>query len=63
MCRALGIDGKEYGLDLTGEKVYIVNGKKISDENVMITGRIGVKKSAELPWRFYIKDNPFVSRK
>lgn len=63
LCRALGIDGKEYGLDLTGEKVYIVNGKKISDENVMITGRIGVKKSAELPWRFYIKDNPFVSRK
>ena len=63
LCRAFGINGKQYGLDLTGEKVYITNGKKIPDVNVVITNRIGIKKSAQLPWRFYIKDNPFVSKK
>ena len=25
--------------------------------------RIGIKKSKDFPWRFYIKDNPHVSKK
>jgi DNA-3-methyladenine glycosylase len=24
--------------------------------------RVGIKRSIELPWRFYIKDNPYVSK-
>jgi len=31
--------------------------------DVVTTTRIGIRKAADYPWRFYIKDNPFVSVK
>ena len=63
VCSAFNITKNEYGLDLTGGDVYILEGTKIRKENIVVTKRVGIKKSADLPWRFYIKDNPFVSRK
>jgi DNA-3-methyladenine glycosylase len=63
VCSAFGIDRKHYGLDLTGNDIYILKQPKINDENIVNTKRIGIKKSVDLPWRFYIKDNPYVSRK
>ncbi len=63
VCRAMAITKKQYGLDLTGDRVYILKQPKINSEKIEITERIGIKKSIELPWRFYIKYNPFVSRK
>lgn len=63
VCQAMAITRKHYGLDLTGNKIYILEQPKINSGKIIKTKRIGIKKSAELPWRFYIKDNPFVSRK
>jgi DNA-3-methyladenine glycosylase len=63
LCQAFGINRKEYGLDLTGDNVYLLDAPGIPDDQLVVTTRVGIKKSAELPWRFYIKDNPFVSRK
>ncbi len=63
ICQAFNIGRKENGISLLGDKIYIVNGEKIPGEQIIQTTRIGIKKSTELPWRFYIKDNPFVSRK
>ena len=63
ICSAFNITKNEYGLDLTGGDVYLIDGPKIKRENIVVTKRIGIKKSVDLPWRFYIKDNPFVSRK
>jgi DNA-3-methyladenine glycosylase len=63
LCQAFGINRKEYGLDLTGDEVYLLNAPGIPDSQTKVTTRIGIKKSADFPWRFYIKDNPFVSRK
>lgn len=37
--------------------------KKIADEDIICTHRIGISKSRELPLRFYIKDNQFISRR
>jgi DNA-3-methyladenine glycosylase len=63
VCRAFGIDREYYGEDLIDGRIYLLRQKRISADRIVTTTRIGIKKSAELNWRFYIKDNPFVSRK
>jgi DNA-3-methyladenine glycosylase len=63
VCGAFGIDRKHYGMDLTGNEIYLLNQPKISVDKIIITKRIGIKKSVDLPWRFYIKNNPYTSRK
>ncbi|MBI2409712.1 DNA-3-methyladenine glycosylase [Candidatus Kaiserbacteria bacterium] len=72
-CQAFGITGKENGLPLnelfgifeviepyesSSGMIYHTSMPKSA---IGISTRIGVKNGAELPWRFYIKDNPFVS--
>ncbi|MCX6149182.1 MAG: DNA-3-methyladenine glycosylase [Ignavibacteriales bacterium] len=63
ICKAFNISNKDNGIDLLGDEIYIQNAKKIREEKIVVTKRIGITKSTELLWRFYIKDNPFVSKK
>jgi DNA-3-methyladenine glycosylase len=63
VCQAFNITGEYYGEDLIKGRVYLLDQKKIPRKEIVQTTRIGIKKSTELNWRFYIKDNPFVSRK
>lgn len=63
VCQALKIDKKFYGIDLTGDKVFLADNEPVLEENIVTTHRIGIKKSLHFPWRFYIKNNPFVSKK
>lgn len=63
LCEALGIKREENGLDLTQEPIFLIDCEKIPKKNIVATTRIGIKKSIDLPWRFYIKDNLYVSRK
>jgi DNA-3-methyladenine glycosylase len=63
VCQAFGITGEYYGEDLVNGRVYLLKQRKIPEGSIVRTTRIGIKKSTELNWRFYIKDNPFVSRK
>ncbi len=63
VCQALSITKKHYGYDLTGDKIYLLNQPIIKPDDIVVTKRIGIKKSVDLPWRFYIKDNCYVSRK
>ncbi len=63
LCKAFNIDIGYNAIDLTGDEIFLLNQKKISVNKIVVTQRIGIKKSIHLPWRFYIKDNPYVSRK
>ena len=63
ICEAFGITKEHYGLDLTGDKIFLLDSPEIKGNQIVISKRVGIKKSVDLPWRFYIKDNPFVSRK
>ncbi len=63
VCKAFAIDKTHYGIDLTGDKIFILKQPKIAVDKIVVTKRIGIKKSVDLPWRFYIKDNLYVSRK
>ena len=68
LCRALGIDLTFDGEDLTtGGRVWLEEtGIKFKPEQIASGPRIGVAYAAEdalKPWRFWVKDNVFVSRK
>ena len=63
LCKALNISTKENGLDLCADTIYILDAPTINKDQIITTTRIGISKAVELPWRFYIKDNNFVSKK
>jgi DNA-3-methyladenine glycosylase len=63
VCRAMGINKSHYGADLTDGTIFILDSQKVQNNMIVVTKRVGIKKSIELPWRFYIKDNPYVSKK
>jgi DNA-3-methyladenine glycosylase len=63
VCQAFRINRSHSGIDLTGEKIFILDNKRISKNEIGISQRIGISKSTELPWRFFVKNNPYLSRK
>jgi len=65
LCLALGIDRKLDQADLLGDRVWIEEGVSISPRQIARGPRIGIDYAEQWvtkPWRFWIKDNPFVSR-
>lgn len=60
ICMAFNINRNHNGIDLRGEKIFIADA--VTNEKIITTTRIGIKKSVDLPWRFYLDNNPFVSR-
>ncbi len=67
LCRYLKINRKLNGLDLTGNILWLEDrGEKIPQQKIVATKRIGVDYAGSWKnkkWRFYLKDNPFVSKK
>lgn len=63
VCQAFKFDRKHSGTDLTGEDIFILDGEKIRSKDIGVSKRIGITRSVDLPWRFFIKDNPYLSRK
>lgn len=58
---ALGLGAEFRGLPINGEGFYIVPGEAVPDEAVAVTARVGLRRGAELPWRFLVAGNPWVS--
>jgi len=63
ICRAFSIARSKNGTDLTGKEIFILDSPKLSKNKIAASARIGIKKSVDLPWRYYIKNNSFLSRK
>ena len=60
---AMGIDRmRDNGASLTNGPIYI-RGPVLHDFDMVTTTRIGITHGADLPYRYYIKENPFVSKK
>ena len=57
LCQALGIDRGDNGLDL---RDVLVPGPPVAD--VSTGPRVGLRKAADRPWRFWIPGDPTVSR-
>jgi len=65
LCLAMGIDRKLDKADLLGDRVWLEAGIAISPGQIARGPRIGIdyaEKWIDKPWRFWVKDNPFVSK-
>ncbi len=62
LCLALGIDGRHNWHPLQRPPLVIRYGPAVPDEAITVTPRIGIRASAEWPLRWFLTDNPFVSR-
>lgn len=62
----LGIDRSLNGKILSKDYLYIGEGQEVPESDLVITKRIGIDyagEDANLPLRFYLRDNPYVSNK
>jgi len=65
LCVAMGIDRRLDKADLLGERVWIEEGVSISPGEIARGPRVGIdyaEQWIDKPWRFWVRDNPFVSR-
>ncbi len=66
LCIAMGLTKIHNGLDMSKPPLYITQGQIVNPDDIAQAPRIGVDYAddhKDLPWRFYIKDNPYVSVK
>jgi DNA-3-methyladenine glycosylase len=65
LTKAMGIDRTYDGTSLSGFEICLEEGIKVTRSQIEVSTRIGIDyagKDALLPWRFSIKDNPWVSK-
>ncbi len=62
ICQAFKLTKRDSGKDLLGNELFILDYKKIEDHSVNSSPRVGISKSTDLLWRFYISDSKFLSR-
>lgn len=65
LTKALGIDRTFNGKDLITSEVCIEEGIKVNNKQIVTATRIGIDYAgadAKLPWRFYLKDNEWISK-
>ncbi|MEH1169695.1 DNA-3-methyladenine glycosylase [Micromonospora sp. CPCC 205539] len=63
LCSALGIDRAAYGADLLGDGPVRLRppARPVPAETVVAGPRVGVTGALDLPWRFWLADEPTVS--
>jgi len=62
LCQALGIERKENGTDLLGDKIFLTDGESMSKSDIGTSVRIGITQGRDKRWRFFVKNNEWVSR-
>jgi len=62
LCTALGIVGSMSAKSLQRKPLVIREGEPIADDQVEVTTRIGITKSADWPLRWIVKGNRYVSK-
>lgn len=63
LCQALGIDRTHDGTDLATGELRLELPEESADPDRIVTGpRVGLRLAADRPWRFWLADEPSVSR-
>jgi DNA-3-methyladenine glycosylase len=62
LCQALAIDRSWNGHDLHKSPLKLVEQPPVALDQIVQTTRIGITKAVDMPWRFYIRGNKYVSK-
>ncbi len=62
LTQAFQIDRTLNGISLQSDVLYVEDAPPVSPDAIGISTRIGITKGVDLPWRYFIKGNPFVSK-
>jgi DNA-3-methyladenine glycosylase len=62
LCAALGIDLAQKGSSLVDGPVRLELAASVAPEAISTGPRVGLRHAAERPWRFWLTDDPTVSR-
>jgi DNA-3-methyladenine glycosylase len=62
LCQALSIDKALNKHKLTESPLKLVLKDPLGKKDIVTSTRIGISKGQEIPWRFYIKGNKYVSK-
>ena len=62
VCQAFGIDKTMNGHELNNEPFKLLLETPVDQTEIVQTTRIGISQAKDVPWRFYLRDNLYVSR-
>jgi DNA-3-methyladenine glycosylase len=63
LCKALGIDRSYNGHDISRKPLRLIIDTPVLQSDITTATRIGISRDTDRPWRFYITDNTFVSKR
>lgn len=63
LCQALKINTNLNGHNLLEDPLKLVMKPAVKSTEIVTSTRIGLSKAQEMPWRFYMKNSDFVSRR
>jgi len=61
-CEAFGIGRRENGTDLAESRaIFLEVGTSVARGHIRVAPRVGIREATEKPWRFFVKNDRFVS--
>ncbi len=64
LTQAFGISKAQNSLNLLSPPLYITQGRHVELKSEIVSApRVGIKKAVDVPWRFYLKDSSYISKK
>lgn len=62
LCQALGIDKALNGHDLQKAPLKLLLQQPVKPQDIIVTTRVGIRLARDVSWRFYLRDNLYVSK-
>ena len=62
VCQALDIDRRWTGHDLRESPIRLVIEPALNQDDIVQTTRVGISQAKDVPWRFYIRGNLYISK-
>jgi len=62
VCQALAIDKILNGHNLHEQPLRLIMNEQLPADQIVQTTRVGISQAKDVPWRFYVRENAYVSR-
>lgn len=62
LCQALMIDKTMNGHDLHEKPLRLIIKPPVARDDIVQSTRIGISQAKDVPWRFFLRGNPYVSK-